>query len=354
MLQPVDGSWKLFECPNLCRGKVKVYVYDSAAAIDVMFHPVYAGMRLAEQMKKAAIDFWLAFFWREISADRPLPRVENLVEYILLTGGRYYFLRDGLYNLARSFNNYFALGENWQRDYVIDSIDEWFGRDQSKSDLLHEYLASHFFDIQQIYLGVWREEIHDGVFTANNSYKSIEFVPDEGIVVSGDTIASGITGIESIKFISNYYLMKNKSVDRMLINSVFASEYGVRQIVDFAVNTFPDLRLDIFVSGALLDMDEKNKTDLWFFRNGRWQVKRIEQSWPDFPVVYYLLECLTDDWGRRNKHPRLYLAKRKAEFEGWLTKLNQGFAAEWLTADLWSDLIKNLTIYLVEITGLLK
>lgn len=356
MMKPVEGSDKLFICPRLCRGQVRTYIYRSTAGIGVMFHPEYAGMRLIEEMTKAAVDFWLALFWLEMTEERPLPQKNNLVEYILLTGGKYYCLREGLWELSKNFLyiKKMEIEDSYQNEYAGNAYDFWFRNHSKYQEKMNQFFDYRKLDIQQIYLGVRREEIHHGEWVANRYYDSFEYVPEGGFFVSGDTIASGITACESIAYLSNYHLMKGKKIDRLVVNSLFASEEGVKQIVNYAVDKFPDLKLDIFIGGALLDMDMTNKTDLWFFRDGRYQIDPLKRNLPNYPVVGFLLKCLTEDWGMRNKHPRQYLLKRLDEFNNWLEKLNSGFSAGWLTAKVLPELIEDLDNLIFDLSENLK
>lgn len=358
MLEPVLGNKLLYRCQELYQGNIRTFLYESNAGIDVMMQPEKAGMYLAESMTKAAADFWLALFWLELKEGRSLPEKSKIVEYILLTGGKYYFLREGLWELSKNYVmnicSSMDLMNGWIADYASARRGPWLGKDDDIRKKVYQYFDHRKLEIQQIYLGVRREEIHRGEWAAQKYYNSIEYIPDSGFIVSGDTIASGITACESVAHIYNYYLMKGMQINRLVINSVFASERGIKRLVEYTTRNFPDLCMDIFVCGALLDMDMENQTDLRFFSNGQWQIPTVQDVIEVYPVTQYLLKCLTEDWGTRNKHPRLYHLGRKDEYIKWEEKLNSEFEAAWLTDELRERLLKDLQYLKYRIEDRLK
>jgi len=181
---------------------------------------------------------------------------KNITELILVSGGFYYHLNQAFYNV--------------------------FG-----------------YSLPAGFLGV-RRVIGDDPY-AVISYDNFEAIPENNVTIIGDTIATGATLIDSIK----YYLEKAPRVKKLLIFTIAGALPGAQRLAELEkeMSRKYGIELHVFFSDGIFGLDI-NQTDMKYFHKDS-IIAPESQKAAEKDLGKFLGEklCVIWDWGQRNKDP---------------------------------------------------
>lgn len=245
------------------------YILCSDASRKILYNPQIAGKALQERMERMAPLFIHA------ATEKVLRGIKlgDVVEFVLLSGGLYYFL-------ARGFREV------------------------------------HGHALPQCFLGIKRERVEgsEGHFKAVATYENFESLPKNATVIIGDTIATGATIVRAINALEAAATEAKARIRNIVICSLACSSEGAKRIRGLedrikAVN--PDFRLCLIVAEELFHL-MPDGTDLRFF--GDYAIMPDETK--EYTAKTYgnflasSMKCAVFDWGTRCKNP----ARHYAEF----------------------------------------
>lgn len=245
------------------------YVFCADASRDILYNPHIAGKKLQEKMET------LSPIFAEIAAEKGLKqcRFGNVVEFVLLAGGLYYNISGG-------------------------------------------FRKGHSYALPQCFLGIKRQRVEgtEGQFRAVSTYENFESLPQEAVVIIGDTIATGSTMIRAIGDLERASAEKDGKIKKIIICSLACSTEGARKLKrmeEKMKNAYDDFELYLIAAEQLFHL-MPDGTDLRFLRE--------DSIIPDETREYALcrygiflgreMKCAIFDWGTRCKNP----AKHYEEF----------------------------------------
>lgn len=240
-------------------------VFCSGMSRDILYSPQIAGRELQEKMEKASRIFV------DIASRNALrgKRFEDIVEFVLLSGGLYYCM-------ARGFRE------------------------------------MHGHALPQCFLGIKRERVEgsEGQFRAVSTYENFESLPREADVIIGDTIATGSTMVRAVGELEKAAEEKDGRLDSLVICSLACSTEGARKLGKMErkmKERNPGFRLHLIVAEQLFHL-MPDGTDLRFLRE--------DSVMPDETREYTLskygealgkgMKCAIFDWGTRCKNPKAH------------------------------------------------
>ncbi len=181
-------------------------------------------------------------------------KAKNVCELILVSGGFYYHLNQAFYNV--------------------------FGYS----------LPAGFIGVRRV-LG----DKPRGVI----SYDNLEAVPENSVVIIGDTIATGATLIDSI----HYFLKKPRKVKKIIIFTIAGALPGARQLAKLEKEIKRKYGTDLYVffSDGIFGL-AKNQTDMHYFHPDSILPAKSRLA-AQKSLGQFLGErlCVIWDWGQRNK-----------------------------------------------------
>lgn len=245
------------------------YIFCSDASRDILYNPHIAGKKLQEKMET------LSKIFAGIAAEKGLKqcRFGDVVEFVLLAGGLYYNLSGG-------------------------------------------FRKTCGYALPECFLGIKRQRIEgtEGQFRAVSTYENFEALPQEAIVIIGDTIATGSTIIRAIGDLERASAEKDGKIKKIIICSLACSTEGARKLkkMEEKMKKADDgFALCLIVAEQLFHL-MPDGTDLRFLRE--------DSIMPEETREYTLrrygeflgreMKCAIFDWGTRCKNP----AKHYEEF----------------------------------------
>jgi len=187
-------------------------------------------------------------------------KASQICELVLISGGFYY-------HLARSFHHVF---------------------DQS--------LPAGFIGVRRVLGKNPRAVI---------SYDNLEAVPDNSLTIIGDTIATGATLVDSIR----YYLTKTPKVKKILIFTIAGATKGAQELAQLEkeIQRRYGTKLYVFFSDGLFGLSE-NQTDMFYCHpEAKIAPESLAAADKELGKVLVARMCVIWDWGQRNKSPVKHL-----------------------------------------------
>ncbi|MBU0532049.1 hypothetical protein KKB44_01000 [Candidatus Micrarchaeota archaeon] len=244
------------------------YILCSDASRSILYNPHIAGKELQMRMEK------LSPLFIDAATEKALKgtKLDNIVEFILLAGGLYYYI-------ARGFRT------------------------------VHDYA------LPQCFLGIKRQRIEgtEGQFKAVSTYENFESLPKNALVMIGDTIATGATVIRAINELERASAEINGTIDKLIVFSLACSTEGARRLKKLEekmIETNPDFKFYLIVAEQLFHL-MPDGTDLRFLKE--------DAIMPDETRNYTLekygkslgkeMKCAVFDWGTRCKNPKKHYSE---------------------------------------------
>jgi len=240
------------------------YIISTPPARKIHFSPTLIGSDLFKESEKCS-EVFLQFALK-LGLLKNL-KLKDVYELILLSGGCYYFLN-------KAFNKLFGTS------------------------------------LQTGFIGVKRY-FNNGIPKAVISYDNFEGVPDRGITLIGDTIGTGATIYNSLK----YYLKKvdkmKKKVDKILVFTIAGALPGAQALGKLEKEIIKEYKtyLHVFFCEAIFGLEDNN-IDMKYFRKDTiapdYSLKLARKQFGEFFGTHF---CSIWDWGERNKDFLMHLKK---------------------------------------------
>jgi hypothetical protein len=255
---PIEGNVYKVDHPKLPRNS---YIICMPQAKKILYNPVVCGGKLG----KLAVDCNKVF----LRASRHLVpgfkelRAKEVTEIVILRGG---------------------LG------YSIDvALNELFGG----------YLPRCF-------IGARRFRISGEEFGAEISYCNFDPLPDNGVLLMGDTIATGASLSQVLGELEEELLRRDYGIKKLLVFSIAAAFNGCTKLAEWEEKFrehWPKFRVHLFTAEALFGLDEG--THLRFRKEGEAIVPEetrayVSRVYGDYETSYLPGNiCAIFDWGDR-------------------------------------------------------
>ena len=180
-------------------------------------------------------------------------------------------------------------------------------------DVAFEQLFKRY--LQRCFVGAKRFRISGGDFGANIFYTNFDALPENGVLLTGDTIATGISLSQTLAATRNELRERDYDIKKLLVFSIAASFKGCARLVEWEDRFrewWPDFRIHLFVAEAFFGLAD-NGTDLLFRRDGEAILpdeakERVSRIYGDYNTAYLPGKiCSIFDWGDRNFKPERHL-----------------------------------------------
>lgn len=247
------------------------YIISMPAARKILYDPIVSGMELKKISLECSKEF-LRTAWDILPSLKRLG-TRKISEIVVLRG---------------------SLG--YQFDVAFEQV---FGR----------YLLRCF-------VGAKRFRISGGEFGADISYINFDALPNNGVLLVGDTVATGISLSKSLAVTRSELRERDYGIKKLLVFSIAASAKGCTRLVEWEDRFrewWPDFRIHLFVAEAFFGLAD-NGTDL-LFRRGTEAIlpdetkRRVSRIYGDYDTAYLPgIICSIFDWGDRNFKPERHLA----------------------------------------------
>lgn len=208
---------------------------------------------------------------------------------------------------------------------------------------------SNVFDsyLPRCFVGARRHRVTKDEFEAELSYSNFEPLPDNGVVVIGDTIATGASVSRTIAEVRDELRKREKEIKSLIVFSAGAAFRGCSRLSDWIERFrewWPDFDLHVFVAEAFFGLD--SGTHLRYRKPGEAIVPEtskefVNEAFGDYEDAYLPGNiCAIFDWGDRNFKPDRHLkdvlqyskvARKEAEDKeslDFLRKLEKGAKEE--------------------------
>jgi len=241
----------------------QTYVICSNFSREILYNPHIAGKDLQTKMEK------LSPFFIDIATQKALKgrMIGDVVEFVLLAGGLYYFMARGFRELCN-------------------------------------------YALPQCFLGIKRQRIEgtEGKFKAVSTYENFESLPKDACVIIGDTIATGATMIRAGNELRRACNEIKGRIDKLIICSLACSAEGARRLKkleDEMHKLNPEFELYLIVAEQLFHL-MPDGTDLRFLGED----SLIPKETKEYTFERYgeflgkEMKCAVFDWGTRCKNPK--------------------------------------------------
>ncbi len=181
-------------------------------------------------------------------------------------------------------------------------------------DVAFEQLFGKY--LPRCFVGAKRFRISGGDFGANISYVNFDALPNDGVLFTGDTIATGASLGQTLAATRSELRERDYNINDFIVFSIAASLKGCTRLVEWEDRFrewWPDFRIHLFAAEALFGLAD-NGTDLLFRRDGEAILPdetkaRTSQVYGDYETAYLPgAICSIFDWGDRNFKPERHLA----------------------------------------------
>lgn len=180
-------------------------------------------------------------------------------------------------------------------------------------DTVFEQLFDRY--LPQCFVGARRFRISGGEFGADIFYTNFDALPDNGVLFTGDTIATGVSLGQTLSVTRSELRERGYDVRKLLVLSIAASFDGCKKLREWEERFrewWPNFNIHLFVAEALFGLAD-NGTDLLFRHENAAIVpeetkKRVEQLYGDYETGFLPGNmCSIFDWGDRNFKPERHL-----------------------------------------------
>ncbi len=169
--------------------------------------------------------------------------------------------------------------------------------------------------LPRCFVGARRFRISGGEFGANIFYTNFDSLPDNGVLFTGDTIATGTSLSQTLAVTRSELRKRDYDVRRLLVFSIAGSLKGCTRLLEWEKRFrewWPNFRIHIFAAEALFGLAD-NGTDLLFRRKDEAILpdetkKRVSRVYGDYETGFLPGNiCAIFDWGDRNFKPERHL-----------------------------------------------
>lgn len=170
--------------------------------------------------------------------------------------------------------------------------------------------------LPRCFVGARRFRISGGEFGANIFYTNFDALPDDGVIFTGDTIATGVSLSHTLDVVRSGLRRRDYNVRKLFVFSIAGSFKGCTRLLEWE-NRFrewwPNFRIYLFASEALFGLAD-NGTDLLFRREGEAILPdetkaRVSKFYGDYETGFLPGNiCAIFDWGNRIFKPERHLA----------------------------------------------
>jgi len=180
-------------------------------------------------------------------------------------------------------------------------------------DMAFEQLFKRY--LPRCFVGARRFRISGGEFGADIFYTNFDSLPNDGVLFTGDTIATGSTLSRTLAVTRNELRERDHDVRRLLVFSIAGSFKGCTRLLEWEERFrewWPNFRIYLFAAEALFGLAD-NGTDLLFRREGEAilpdeTIKRVSRVYGDYNTGFLPGNiCAIFDWGDRNFKPERHL-----------------------------------------------
>jgi hypothetical protein len=169
--------------------------------------------------------------------------------------------------------------------------------------------------LPRCFVGARRFRISGGEFGADIFYTNFDSLPNDGILFTGDTIATGASLSRTLAVTRSELRERDYDVRGLLVFSIAGSFKGCTRLLEWEERFrewWPDFRIHLFVAEALFGLAD-NGTDLLFRREGEVILpdetkERVVKVYGDYDTGFLPGNiCAIFDWGDRNFKPERHL-----------------------------------------------
>ncbi len=180
-------------------------------------------------------------------------------------------------------------------------------------DVAFEQLFKRY--LPRCFVGARRFRISGGEFGADIFYTSFDSLPNDGVLFTGDTIATGASLSRTLAVTRNELRERDYNVRSLLVFSIAGSFKGCTRLLEWEDRFrewWPNFRIYLFAAEALFGLAD-NGTDLLFRREGEAilpdeTIKRVNKVYGDYDTSFLPGNiCAIFDWGDRNFKPERHL-----------------------------------------------
>jgi uracil phosphoribosyltransferase len=226
------------------------YLFHSKA--NIVFNPCLAGKDLKIKTIEAAKEFL------EIACPVCLKGepVKNICECVLLCGGNYYGLKE--------------------------AFEDKYG------------------SLQQVFIGIKRYQLPDKRWDARSTYDSFDSLPDNGVVLIGDTIATGSTIRKTVRMLRDEYKIRKFKLKKIIIYTLVGSKVAAEMIAGLE-KEMNGTKIYFFASEGLFGL-MPNGTDMPVSHKDTELIPEAVEELKKHPELKDT-RCSVFDWGDRCKNP---------------------------------------------------
>ncbi|TEU13661.1 MAG: hypothetical protein E3I12_02845 [Hadesarchaea archaeon] len=169
--------------------------------------------------------------------------------------------------------------------------------------------------LPRCFVGARRFRISGGEFGAEIFYTNFDSLPNDGVLFTGDTIATGASISRTLAVTRNELRERDYDVRRLLVFSIAGSFKGCTRLLEWEERFrewWPNFRIHLYAAEALFGLAD-NGTDLLFRREGEAILpdetkKRVNEVYGDYDTSFIPGNiCAIFDWGDRNFKPERHL-----------------------------------------------
>ena len=169
--------------------------------------------------------------------------------------------------------------------------------------------------LPRCFVGARRFRISGGEFGADIFYTNFDSLPNDGVLFTGDTIATGASLSRTLAVTRNELRERDYDVQRLFVFSIAGSFKGCTHLLEWEERFrewWPNFRIYLFAAEALFGLAD-NGTDLLFRREGEAILpdetkKRAGRVYGDYDTGFLPGNiCAIFDWGDRNFKPERHL-----------------------------------------------
>ncbi|MCS7131431.1 MAG: hypothetical protein NZ934_01715, partial [Hadesarchaea archaeon] len=169
--------------------------------------------------------------------------------------------------------------------------------------------------LPRCFVGARRFRISGGEFGAEITYRNFDPLPNNGVLLTGDTIATGASLSRTLAEVRDELRRRDYGVQKLLVFSIAASFKGCSRLLEWEERFkewWPEFKMYVFVAEALFGLAD-NGTDL-LFRRGIEAIlpdetkARVSKLYGDYETSFLPGNmCAIFDWGDRNFKPERHL-----------------------------------------------
>lgn len=199
--------------------------------------------------------------------------------------------------------------------YTTDDISEvvilrgglGYQLDRAFEDVFGSYLPRCF-------IAARRHRLSEEEFEAEISYTNFEPLPEDGVVIIGDTIATGSSLSRTLSEVRDELRKREQEIQKLVVLSAAAAFRGCSKLLEWErrfQEWWPDFEVYLFVAEALFGLD--SGTHLRYRKPGEAIVPEsskefVNEAFGDYENAYIPGNiCAIFDWGDRNFKPDRHL-----------------------------------------------